>query len=84
MSHYCWYIGILLAEIVTSRIILKQFMRVTEGPLTDAAERQLLWLVIIHVTFVVSGLLLYFEPARPVPSVILRARPHSDLCTQQT
>jgi uncharacterized protein (TIGR00645 family) len=50
----------LIASIVaiSSIQILKQFMHVTEEPLTDAAERQLLWLVIIHVTFVVSGLLL--------------------------
>ena len=50
----------LIASIVaiSSIQILKQFMKVTEGGLTDAAERQLLWLVIIHVVFVSSGLLL--------------------------
>ena len=50
----------LIASIVaiSSIQILKQFMKVTEGGLTDAAERQLLWLVIIHIVFVTSGLLL--------------------------
>ncbi|HUT51400.1 MAG TPA: TIGR00645 family protein [Alphaproteobacteria bacterium] len=50
----------LIASIVaiSSIQILKQFMRVTEGPLSDAGERQLFWLVTIHLVLVVSGLLL--------------------------
>jgi len=50
----------LIASIVaiSSIQILKQFMKVTEGGLTDADERQLMWLVIIHLVFVTSGLLL--------------------------
>jgi len=50
----------LIASIVaiSSIQILKQFMRVTEVALTDETERGLMWLIIIHLTFVVSGLLL--------------------------
>ena len=48
----------LIASIVAISAIalLKAFMKMAEG--ADISDRTLLWLVVIHVTFVVSGVLL--------------------------
>jgi uncharacterized protein (TIGR00645 family) len=35
--------------------LLKSFMKITDGAITD---RQMFWLVVTHLTFVTSGLLL--------------------------
>lgn len=48
----------LIASIVAISAIalLKSFMKLAEG--ADVSDRTLMWLVVIHVTFVVSGVLL--------------------------
>ena len=50
----------LIASIVaiSSIQILKMFMQFTKDPISDADERRLGWLLIVHLVFVVSGLLL--------------------------
>ncbi len=38
--------------------LLKKFMQIGSKPMTEGSDREIMWLVIIHVTFVVSGVML--------------------------